>query len=70
VNIEEVRSKTDSELEFDVEAMKKELFEKRFRGATETSADPARIRVVRRSIARIQTVLHERQKGIRGQEPR
>ncbi len=68
MNIEEVRSKTDSELEFDAENMKKELFELRFRSATETTANPSRIKVLRRSLARIRTVLHERTNGIRGQE--
>jgi large subunit ribosomal protein L29 len=67
---EEVRSKTDTELAFDLAKMRKELFGMRFKGATETSANPARIEAVRRSIARIQTVLHERATGIRGQEPR
>lgn len=60
MNIEEVRSKTESELDFDLEAMKKELFELRFRGATETTTNPAQINTVRRSIARIKCVLHER----------
>lgn len=70
MNIEEVRSKTDAELEFDLKNMKKELFDMRFQAATETSANPARIRVMKRSVARITTVLHERHTGIRGQEPR
>jgi large subunit ribosomal protein L29 len=67
---EETRSKTDSELEFDLANIKKELFGLRFKATTETSANPSRIRTLRRQIARIHTVLHERQKTIRGQEPR
>ena len=70
MNIEEVRSKTDAELDFEVTNMKKELFDLRFRSATETAANPAKIKVLRRSIARINTVLHERNTGIRGQEAR
>ena len=70
MNIEEVRSKTDAELGFDLKNMKKELFDMRFQAATETSANPARIRILRRSIARVSTVLHERQTGVRAQEPR
>ncbi len=70
MNIEEVRSKSDTELRFDLDSTKKELFDLRFRAATETSANPARIRILRRSVARIQTVLHERENEIRGQEPR
>jgi len=70
MNIEEVRSKTDTELDFDLGEMRKELFDLRFKSATEASNNPARIRAVRRSIARVNTVLHERQQKIRGQEPR
>lgn len=70
MNIDEVRGKTNAELEFDREGLKKELFSLRFRMATETSANPSRIEIARRAIARINTVLHERLKGIRGQESR
>jgi len=70
MNIEEVRGKTDAELEFERNELQKKLFDLRFRAATETSANPARIREMRRSVARIQTVLHERSSGIRGQESR
>jgi large subunit ribosomal protein L29 len=70
MKIEEVRSKTDSELRFELGNLKKELFDLRFRSTTETTTDPSRVRVVRRSIARVNTVLHERQIGVRGQEIR
>lgn len=70
MKIEEVRSKTDSELQFDLGNMERELFELRFKAATETTGDPSRIGVLRRGIARVHTVLHERATAIRGQEPR
>ena len=70
MKIEEVRSKTDAELNYELETMKKELFDLRFRSASETAANPARIQLLRRAIARVNTVLHERAKGIRGQESR
>ena len=70
MNIEEVRSKTDAELRFDLGNLKKELFDLRFRTATETSQDPSRVKVVRRAVARINTILHERANGVRGQESR
>jgi large subunit ribosomal protein L29 len=66
----EIRSKTDSELDYELERMKKELFDMRFRSASESLASPARIESLRRSIARVQTVLHERTTGVRGQEPK
>jgi large subunit ribosomal protein L29 len=70
MKIDEIRSKTDTELEFDSAKLKKELFGLRFKSATETSNNPARIRSLRRGLARIQTILHERKTGLRGQEPR
>ncbi|MDP6762216.1 MAG: 50S ribosomal protein L29 [Planctomycetota bacterium] len=70
MNIDEARGKTDSELSFDLEQMKKELFELRMKASMENIANPARIRVLRRAIARARTILHERSTGVRGQEPR
>lgn len=70
MKIGEVRGKTDSELDYELTQLQRELFDRRFKSATETSANPARIRQVRRSIARIHTILHERRSKIRGQEPR
>ena len=70
MKVEEVRSKTDSELDYDLENMKREMFDLRFKSSTESLTNPARIRVLRRSIARIETILHERTTGVRGQEPR
>ena len=67
MKIEEVRSKTDNELEFDLGNLKKELFDLRFRASTDSAANPARIRQLRRAIARVNTVLHERTLGVRGE---
>jgi len=69
VKIEEVRSKSDSELEYDLERMKKELFDVRFKSSSEVSSNPLQARNLRRSIARTETILRERRKNIRGQEP-
>jgi large subunit ribosomal protein L29 len=66
----EIRGKTDSELEYELKQLEKELFDRRFRSATDAGADPSRIRQVRRTIARIHTIRHERASKIRGQEPR
>lgn len=70
MKIDEVRSKTDAELEFDLGNMTKELFDLRIKAATENIQNPARIRVLRRATTRVRTVLHERKNGIRGQEPK
>ena len=70
MNIEEVRSKTDSELDYELGEMRKELFELRFRGSSESVGKPHRIRELKRAVSRVTTVLYERSKGVRGQEPR
>ena len=67
---DEIRSKNDTELKFELGNMKKELFDLRFKSATQSITNPARIRVLRRTIARVNTILHERATGVRGQEPR
>jgi large subunit ribosomal protein L29 len=70
MKIEEIRSKTDSELDYELKESKKELFGLRIKASAETLAKSAKIRVLRRGIARINTVLHERAIGVRGQESR
>jgi len=70
MKIDDVRAKTDSELRYDVNGLKKELFGLRFRTAGETNASPSRIREGAARLARITTVLHERAHGIRGQDKR
>jgi large subunit ribosomal protein L29 len=62
MKIEEVKTKTDTELAYELDKMKKELFELRFKSRTAGSANPARIRVLKRTIARVHTVRHERLK--------
>jgi large subunit ribosomal protein L29 len=62
VKIEEVKTKTDSELTYELDKMKKELFELRFKSRTAGNSSPARIRVLKRTIARVHTVRHERAK--------
>ena len=61
MNITEIRSKDPRELLLDVQAMRKEMFELRFRTASEELSGTSRFRDLRRQIARIRTVLRERQ---------
>jgi large subunit ribosomal protein L29 len=70
MKIQDLRSKTDAELVFELEKMQKQLFTLRFKAAAETSARPTDIRNLRRDVARVQTLLGERTDRIRGQEPR
>ena len=68
MKIEEIRSKPDAELEFELKKIERNLFDLRFKASIESIASPAEIKTQRRSIARIKTVLHERASGVRGQE--
>lgn len=67
MKIEEIRSKPDSELEFDLKKIERGLFDLRFKASIESIGSPAEISQHRRSIARIKTVLHERAIGVRGE---
>ena len=66
----ELRSKDDQELRFDQRKLEKELFDLRFKSTAEEVTQPSRIRQIRRQIARIKTVLRERELGVRGQGQR
>ncbi len=56
----DVRTKTSDELKSDVLALKKEQLNLRFRRASGQLEDTSRVRVVRRDLARIKTILNER----------
>jgi len=55
----QIRELAPDEMEARVKELQEELFRLKFRGATETLDDPLRLRVLRRDIARLQTVLRE-----------
>ena len=57
---EELRGKTVDELNDQLLALKKEQFNLRFQRASGQLENTARVRVVRRDIARIKTVLGQR----------
>jgi len=58
--IDELRLKSAAELNEELVAQKKELFNLRFQNATNQLDNTARIKDVRRNIARIQTALVEK----------
>ncbi len=62
--VDELRSKSNEELNQDLVIAKKELFNLRFQNATNQLNNTARIREVRKNIARIQTVITQKQKGL------
>ena len=58
--VEDLRSKSAAELQEELVAAKKELFNLRFQNATNQLDNTARIKEVRRNIARIQTVIAQK----------
>ncbi len=59
--IPDLRLKSDDELSVQLGELKREAFNLRFQSATGQLEKPARIRTVRRDIARIKTLQGERQ---------
>ncbi|MDD6339381.1 MAG: 50S ribosomal protein L29 [Butyrivibrio sp.] len=55
--VEELNAKTSAELNEELVAAKKELFNLRFQNATNQLDNTSRIKEVRKNIARIQTVM-------------
>lgn len=58
--VEELQKKTAEELAAELVTAKKELFNLRFQNATNQLDNTARIKEVRRNIARIQTVMAQK----------
>ncbi len=58
--VEDLRTKSAEDLNQELVAAKKELFNLRFQNATNQLDNPARIKEVRKNIARIQTVITEK----------
>ena len=58
--VEDLRKKSVSELNEELVAAKKELFNLRFQNATNQLDNTSRIKEVRKNIARIQTIITEK----------
>ena len=58
--LEDLKKKSESELTEELVAAKKELFNLRFQNATNQLDNTSRIKEVRKSIARIQTIITEK----------
>jgi large subunit ribosomal protein L29 len=58
--VEDLRAKSDDQLTGDLAELKREAFNLRFQAATNQLERPARIKEVRRDIARIKTLQGER----------
>ncbi len=62
-NTEDLRTKSDDQLTEALTMLKKEQFNLRFQAATNQLEGPARVKEVRRQIARIKTLQNERAKS-------
>jgi large subunit ribosomal protein L29 len=61
---EEIRAMSSEELLRKLDDLKEELFNLRFQMVTAQLDNPMRVREVRRDIARVKTILRERELGI------
>jgi large subunit ribosomal protein L29 len=64
MNITEMRNKTTAELDGELSALARERFNLRMQQATGQLGNPARLKSLRREIARIQTVLNQKSRGV------
>jgi large subunit ribosomal protein L29 len=60
MNANDLRTKTDDELSDQLISLKKEQFNLRFQKASGQLENTARVRAVRREVARVKTLLSER----------
>jgi large subunit ribosomal protein L29 len=58
--IDDLKVKSDDQLQQDLAELKREQFNLRFQAATNQLEKPSRVKEVRRTIARIQTLQHQR----------
>ena len=60
---DEIRELTVDDIKARVAELEEERFRLRFRSATEPLENPLRLRTIRKDIARLKTVLTERERG-------
>ena len=63
MSAQELRDKTPDQLREELAGLKKEQFNLRFQAATGSLENPARIKTVRRDVARVKTMLYETAKA-------
>ena len=64
-----MRERGDIELHESIAELRQELFQAQFRGGQDEVEERGRFKKVRRELARLYTILKEREKGIRGAKP-
>jgi large subunit ribosomal protein L29 len=65
MKLSDLRKKSKEELEIEVKELKSELFKLRFQHATNQLENPLKIKEVKRNIARVKTLIKEKELGIR-----
>lgn len=68
MNAKEIREKTPEELNKELAGLKDELFHLRFQHAINQLDNPMRLKAVKRDIARVKTVLREKEAQANGAE--
>ena len=63
MKVNEIRNLTTDEIKSKIKVSKEELFNLRFQQATGNLEKPSRIRELRHTVARLKTVLRERELG-------
>ena len=63
MNAQDLRDKTPDQLRDELVTLKKEAFNLRFQQATGQLENPARLRSVKRDVARVHTILNEKAKA-------
>ena len=64
MKIQDIRDLSTQELEEKIKDLKEELFNLRFQNATNQLDNPVRIASVKKDIARVKTILKEKELGI------
>jgi large subunit ribosomal protein L29 len=64
LNSKDIRELTEAEINAKISELEEERFRLKSRAGTETLEDPLRLRVIRKDIARLNTVLREKIIGI------
>jgi large subunit ribosomal protein L29 len=66
VKAEQLRDKSVDELHDQEQTLREQIFKLRFQQATGQAESPHRIRMVRKQLARVLTVIHEKTAGAAG----
>ena len=64
MNANEMRQKPEEDLRREITAAEREIWKTKFQRGSEKAGDPNKVRSLRREVARMMTVLRERELGI------